>query len=170
VVAAPESPRDGFSTGMPRSAGVSLSVGKSTLLPDAQARVSDCTVAYAEGAAVTACPGTRRDRGLAYAQYHHGEPCLSRGVLCGHLRPTGVADPVDDAAALPSASNPATTPRDGATSRPARWVLSPAGRWYARHPSHLARLPTAARLHRCYRDLSDRPCWREKCIMLSAGR
>ena len=36
---------------------VSLSVGNSTLFPDAQARVSDGTVAYADGAAVTACPG-----------------------------------------------------------------------------------------------------------------
>src|SRR5215467_421698 len=77
--------------------------------------------------------------------------------------------PVYDTVSLPSASHPASTPRDGAESRTARRVLSPAGRRRARDQSHLAGLSKAARVHLCHRYLSDRQCCREKCIMLSAG-
>src|SRR5215467_4224439 len=75
--------------------------------------------------------------------------------------------PVYDTVSLPSASHPASTPRDGAESRTARRVLRPAGRRRARAQSHLAGLSKAARVHLCHRYLSDRQCCREKCIMLS---
>src|SRR5215470_17789943 len=77
--------------------------------------------------------------------------------------------PVYDTVSLPSASHPASTPRDGAESRTVRRVLSPAGRGRAREQSHLAGLSKAARVHLCHRYVPDRQCCREKCIMLSAG-
>src|SRR5262252_3516104 len=78
--------------------------------------------------------------------------------------------PVDATVTLPSASHSASTPREGAESRTARRVLRPAGRRRAREQSPLAGLSKAARVQRGHRYVSDRPCCREKCIMLSARR
>jgi hypothetical protein len=148
----------------------SLSVGKSTVFPGAEARVPDGAVTRADRAALRERPGARRDRGLAYPQYHDGEPCLSRDVLCGRLCTSGMAHAVDEAAPRPSASDAATAPRDGAEPRTARRILSPDEGRRAWHSNHLAGLPTATRIHLYHRYLLDRQCVREKCIMLSARR
>src|SRR5262249_49222623 len=65
VVTADESPGDGFCPCVPGGAVVSLSVGSGTVFPGAQARVYDRTVARADRAAVTQCPGDLFARGLA---------------------------------------------------------------------------------------------------------
>ena len=118
-----------------------------------------------------ACPGTYRSLCTPWWSFAtlHGEPCLSRGVLGGRMRLSGLVPPVYDAVPLPSASHPAPTPRDGAESRTTRRVLRPVGRRRARDQNHLTGLATAARVHLCHQYVSDRQCCREKCRMLRAG-